>query len=84
MYFAELSTGSKEKAEQLQARMAERLLETDFMPKIDQLPEAIMELEFKRIYREVDSAQYQMVEDEINQRIARCRIYQLNAYTDSN
>jgi len=55
--------------------MNQELKETDFMPRVDQLPVSIMELEFERRYRDLDSATYKIVDDEIERRIAECRIY---------
>jgi hypothetical protein len=34
-----------------------------------------MELEFKRRYRDLDSKNYKLVEDEIERRLSRCKIY---------
>ena len=73
--FAQIATDSKKQATAIQARMSKKLSETDFMPRIDQLPESIMELEFKKRYREVGTHEYELVETEINRRIANCRIY---------
>ncbi len=75
--FAQIATGSKKQATAIQAKMSKKISETDFMPRIDQLPESIMELEFKKRYREVGTPEYELVETEINRRIANCRIYQL-------
>ena len=45
------------------------------MPRIDDLPEGIMELEFKHRYRDLDSEAYRLVQDEIDRRLATCRVY---------
>ena len=45
------------------------------MPDIDDLPEGIMELEFKQRFRDLDSKSYRIVEDEIERRLYRCTIY---------
>ena len=71
---AKLAMGSLN-ARSLQQRMNQELKETDFMPRVDQLPVSIMELEFERRYRDLDSATYKIVDDEIERRIAECRIY---------
>jgi hypothetical protein len=52
-------------------------LEADFMPGIKDLPEGIMELEFKHRYQDLDSKNYRMIEDEIEQRLSRCKVYRL-------
>ena len=73
--FGQTATGSDKQATALQAKISEKLSETDFMPRIDHLPESIMELEFKKRYREVGTYEYELVETEIKQRIANCQIY---------
>jgi hypothetical protein len=72
---AGMATGTEFQARLLQQRMSGPLSETDFMPGITDLPEGIMELEFKQRYRDLDSKQYRMVEDEIERRLSRCTIY---------
>jgi hypothetical protein len=47
------------------------------MPGIKDLPEGIMELEFKHRYQDLDSKNYRMIEDEIEQRLSRCKVYRL-------
>jgi len=73
---AELATGNERQARLLWQRMSNELSEADFMPSVDNLPPAIMELEFKQKYRDLDSEQYRLVDDEIEKRILRCSIYQ--------
>ncbi len=73
--FGELAIGSSHKAKLLQQQMSNALREDDFIPRIDRLPEGIQELEFRRKYKDLDSATYRMVENEIERRIAACRIY---------
>jgi hypothetical protein len=72
---AEMATETDKRARLLQQRMSGPLAETDFMPEIDNLPEGVMELEFKRRYRDLDSKSYRMIEAEIEQRLSRCRLY---------
>jgi hypothetical protein len=74
--FAELSIGTSEQARLLQQKLSEAPKEIDFMPRIDRLPEGIMELEFKRRFQDLDSATTRMIREEIERRIAACRIYQ--------
>jgi hypothetical protein len=73
---AELATGNDRQARLLQQRMSGQLSEADFMPAIDDLPPSIMELEFKQRYRDLDSEKYRMVDNEIENRILRCGVYQ--------
>ena len=72
---AAMATGTDQQARLLQQRMGGPLSETDFMPDINDLPEGIMELEFKHRYRDLDSKSYRIVEDEIEQRLSRCKVY---------
>jgi hypothetical protein len=74
--FAEIASGSTQQARLLQQRLSENFTETDYMPRIDNLPEGIQELEFKRRYKDLDSETYRMVEGEIERRIAACRMFQ--------
>jgi len=73
---AELATGNDRQARLVQQRMSGQLSEEDFMPAIDNLPPSIMELEFKQKYRDLDSEKYRLVDNEIEKRILRCRVYQ--------
>ena len=73
---AGIAMSSSQQARLLQQRMSGVTKETEYMPRVDHLPEGIMELEFKRIYRDLDSKTYQMAEKEIERRIAACRVYQ--------
>ena len=72
----EIAIASSNQAILLQRQMQKPVHEFDFMPRVDQLPEGIMELEFKRKYRDLDSATYRIVNTEIEHRIAACLIYQ--------
>ncbi len=73
---AEMATGTDQQARLLQQRMGSSvLLEADFMPSIKDLPEGIMELEFKHRYQDLDSKKYRMIEDEIDHRLSRCKVY---------
>jgi len=72
---AEMGTESPEGARLLQQRLASSGSERDFVSDIDNLPEGIMELQFKQRYRDLDSASYQLVETEIQRRIALCAVY---------
>jgi hypothetical protein len=73
---AEIAMGTEQQARFLQMRMGgPLLLEKDFMPNIEDLPEGIMELEFKHRYQDLDSENYRILEDEIDYRLSRCRVY---------
>ncbi len=72
---AELAVGSDILASRLQQKMAAVKQESDFMPRIDHLPEGIMALEFKKLYKDLDSKAYVMIDDEINRRIDECSAY---------
>ncbi len=72
---AEIASGSPEHAKLMQQRMSDNFKETDFMPRIDNLPEGIQEIEFKLKYKDLDSKTYRMVEGEIERRIAACQMY---------
>ena len=73
---AEMATGTEQQAKLLQQRMSSPLLlESDFMPDTEGLPEGIMELEFKFRYRDLDSKSYRIIEDEIEKRLSRCTVY---------
>lgn len=72
---AEMASATGRQARLLQQRMSGPLSEADFMPDIDDLPEGIMELEFRHRYRDLDSQAYRLVEDEIERRLSRCSLY---------
>jgi hypothetical protein len=63
-------------AKQVQRGMAASLYESDFMPSTRELPEGLMELEFKSRYVDLDSAKYQRVNSEISDRISSGTIHQ--------
>jgi hypothetical protein len=73
--FAETAIASSSQAKLVQQQMGNIAMESDFMPNIENLPEGIQELEFKRNYQDLDSASYRMIEAEIERRINLCRIY---------
>jgi hypothetical protein len=74
--FAEVALGDK--AMELQEYMSSRVSEADYMPGLTQLPEGLMELEFKSRYEDLDSATYALVNDEIERRISRSTVHQPN------
>jgi hypothetical protein len=72
---AKLATSTDQQAIRLQQRMSASLSESDFMPDIEDLPEGIMELEFKLRYHDLDSKRYRIVEEEIERRLSECSVY---------
>ena len=69
MELAEAATGSA--AQSVQRLMANAgLQESDFMPSLDELPEGLLEMEFRQGYGDLDDARYGYVKREINTRIA--------------
>ncbi|MEM6582817.1 MAG: hypothetical protein AAF699_16165 [Pseudomonadota bacterium] len=72
--FAEIALGQN--AAKLQQYMSSNTSEAAYMPAFIQLPEGLMELEFKSRYEDLDSETYALVQAEIEQRIATCAIHQ--------
>ncbi len=72
---AQIATGSPKMARLMQQRMSTVGRETDFMPRIDRLPEGIMALQFERIYKDLESNSYNLVDREISRRIQACPVY---------
>ena len=70
---AEMALGAK--ARELQQYMANGAQEADYMPAFNNLPEGLMELEFKTRYEDLDSAAYALVNREIERRLGSCAIY---------
>jgi hypothetical protein len=73
---AKLAAGSGKSALEVQAFLSGQVLEDDIMPRVDHLPEGIMEMEFRRVYEDVDSEAYGLMEEEIKRRLKECRLYQ--------
>ncbi len=73
---SKLAVGSRESALEVQELLGARVVEDDFMPRVDQLPEGIMELEFRDDYGDVDSEAYALVEKEVERRLEACRLFQ--------
>lgn len=73
--FGELATGSREGALRVQRILQEGITEADVMPLATDLPENLPEAEFKRRFGGVNGPEYQRVLDEIQRRIAACRLY---------
>jgi hypothetical protein len=73
--FAELVARISHDAQQAQQRLSEVESETEFMPRVDNLPEGIMNLELKQQYGNLESDAYRMLNAEIDRRIADCWLY---------
>ena len=73
--FAELATLTPLDAKQHQKRVSQVKSETEFMPRVDNLPEGIMALKLKQEYGNLGSHSYLMINAEIDRRIAACWIY---------
>jgi hypothetical protein len=72
--FAVAATGPS--AETVQGAMADRALqESHIMPPLDELPEGLMEMEFRHRYSNLDDARYAYVKREIETRIAMLPLY---------
>lgn len=74
--WAEVATSIPSQAKLLLQQMKESLTENDLMPPIENLPEGIMEHEFKKEYGDIESEMFQLVDKEIEDRISSCRLYQ--------
>jgi len=71
---AEAATGSA--AQSVQRLMAkDGLQESDFMPSLDNLPEGLMEMQFRQGFGDLDDARYGDVKREINTRLALLPLY---------
>ncbi len=74
--FGEHSIASDKKAMEFQKKIRAIRHEKELMPSISNLPERIMELEFKRQYKDLDSKSYKLINTEINKRLKQCWLYQ--------
>ena len=73
--FGEMATSSPESARKLQKKLSEIKDYTDFMPDPSDLPEHMDDTEFKRRFESVDSAIYQELSKQIDERIIATPIY---------
>jgi len=73
--FGEMATSSPESARKLQKKISEIKDYTDFMPDPSDLPEHMDDTEFKRRFESVDSAIYQELLKQIDERIIATPIY---------
>jgi hypothetical protein len=74
--FGEVATLSTTSARQAQELLIQPLVETDIMPLARDLPEHMNQSEFQRRFGHIDSPAYQQLRQEIDRRIAACRLYQ--------
>ncbi len=74
--FAKLATSEEAKANKLQHFFTTPVVENDFMPTHLNLPEGISEQDFSRLYRNINSKQYQAMLNTIEQRLVALPIYQ--------
>jgi len=64
-----------QQARALQQRLSRVRNENNFMPSINSLREGLQDIDFKTVYKNIDSAEYKRVIRVIDQRIARLAIY---------
>jgi hypothetical protein len=63
------------RASEIQMRVAQSLVESDIMPRADDLPEHMSESEFKRRFGGVDSPRYNRMIAEIDRRVDQLPLY---------
>jgi len=73
--FGELAIESTQKAIRFQKKLSLISDEIELVPSISNLPEGIMELEFKSKYIDLDSIAYKLIDIEIDKRLKQCRLY---------
>jgi hypothetical protein len=73
--FAEVATASEASARALQSALAAGAKETDFFPRVGDLPEGLSDAEFKANYGDVDSQAYGAMVRQIDSRIAKIALY---------
>ena len=80
--FGELAIGSPASAKFLQEQLKENLMESHFMPSIKNLPEGIMEFQFKKTYGDLDSEAFRLVNKEIEHRLSICTLFRKSPLVD--
>ncbi len=73
--FGEIATASAGQARQVQQLLASGAQERDLMPRVDDLPENMTAREFKQRFKEIGSLAFNRLKQQIEQRIAACRLY---------
>lgn len=82
--FARRATGSAEGARALQQRLTVALKTADLMPEIDGLREGLSTEEFQAEYGGPGDPRYRAVVDEIDRRLAECRLLKAAAGPEAN
>jgi len=72
---ANMGLASSQQGRALQQRLARVQNESDFMPSINSLREDLQDIDFKTVYKHIDSAEYKKVIRVIDRRIAGLAIY---------
>jgi hypothetical protein len=72
---AETATASVAQARAMQLRLSRISGEKDFMPAIGDLPEGLQDIQFKQRFGTTQSDAYDRVKNEIEKRLARCKVY---------
>jgi hypothetical protein len=73
--FAELATGSASSARKLQSALANGAVESDFFPRVGDLPEGLSESEFKTTYGDINTEPYDAMIRGIDRRIEKIALY---------
>ena len=73
--FAEVATASEASARGLQSAFAGGINESEFFPKVNDLPEGLSEAAFKQRYGDVGSSPYDAVVKQIDTRIGKIALY---------
>lgn len=73
--FGETATASEEAALRVQSILAGDAAEADIMPPLKDLPEHMNRQEFKQRFEHIDSPAFLAMQQQIEQRIAACRLY---------
>jgi len=73
--FGEIATTSHGHARRVQQLLASGATEMDLMPKVNDLPENMTEKAFKQRFGKIGSPEFNKVKQQIEQRIAACRLY---------
>jgi hypothetical protein len=73
--FAEVATASEASARALQSALAAGAKESDFFPRVGDLPEGLTDDVFKARYGDVDSPAYAAVVKQIDTRIGKIALY---------
>jgi hypothetical protein len=73
--FAEVATASPASARRLQDALANGAAESDFFPRVGDLPEGLSEAEFKAAYGDIDTESYNAMIRAIDRRIEKIALY---------